>query len=142
MRNLSGIYGGLSWYVSTMNLNNSEFIVFPSVCLLAYFLTEIMSIWGYIQFWMRHHSDFLETFREWLCTISKWVWISCMSVNLFVSLLPYWYYVNMGISPVLDEISFWHFLVTFPGYLYTNSFHLWNSCMSLSLLVGLLPYSN
>ena len=39
-----------------MNLNHSEFLVSLSVCWLAYFLTEIMSIEGYLQFWMRYLS--------------------------------------------------------------------------------------
>ena len=58
MRYLSGFFWGLSWYVFTINLNHFEFLVYLSVCLLAYFLTEIMSIWGYLQFWMRYHSEF------------------------------------------------------------------------------------
>ena len=32
-----------------------------------------------------------------------------MSVSLLVGLLPYWKYTNIGISPALDEISFWNF---------------------------------
>ena len=42
-------------------------------------------------------------------TKSKYFWISCMSVSLLVSLLPYWNHVNIGISPVLDDIYFWIF---------------------------------
>ena len=38
---------------------------------------------------------------------------SCMSFSLLVGLLPYWHFGNIGISPVLDEIYFWNFLVTF-----------------------------
>ena len=34
----------------------------------------------------------------------------CMSVSLLVVLLPYWNKTNIGISPVLDDISFWKFL--------------------------------
>ena len=35
--------------------------------------------------------------------------------------LSHWNEANMGISPVLDEISFWIFLETFLGCSYTNS---------------------
>ena len=38
-----------------------------------------------------------------------------MSVSLLVGLLPYWNYTNIGISLVLDEISFWNLLETFLG---------------------------
>ena len=117
MRYLSEIFGGLSWYDFTMNLNNSEFFVCLSVCLLAYFLTEMMSIWGFLQFWMIYISAIF-----WAKIFS----FSCMSVSLFVSLLPYWNYINMGISLVLDEISFWIFLETFLGYF----------CLSASLSVS------
>ena len=36
-------------------------------------------------------------------------------VSLLVGLLPYWNQANIGISPLLDEISFWKFLEIFPG---------------------------
>ena len=39
-----------------------------------------------------------------------------MSVSLFVGKLPYWYRVNIGISPVLNEIYFW-FFKDIPGIL-------------------------
>ena len=61
-----------------------------------------------------------------------------MSVSLFVSPLPYWNYVNMGIYPVLDEISFWIFLETFLGYFCTISKIFCISCMSVSLSLSLL----
>ena len=65
-----------------------------------------------------------------------------MSVSLLVGLLPYWYYTNIAISPLLKEISFWNFLETFLRCWYTNSKWFWNFCMSLSLLFGLLAYWN
>ena len=63
-----------------------------------------------------------------------------MSLSLFVCSLLDWNYTNIGISLVLDEISFWNFLETFLGCLYTLSKLFRISCMSFSLLVGLLPY--
>ena len=56
-----------------------------------------------------------------------------MSVSLLVGLLPYWNYTNIGISPVLDEISFWIFLdhlQIISNFLYV--------CRSVSWLTSLL----
>ena len=47
----------------------------------------------------------------------------------------------MGISPALEEISFW-FLDTFLRCFFTSSKCLQISCMSVILLVGLLTYWN
>ena len=62
--------------------------------------------------------------------------IVCMSASLLVGLLPYWHSANIGISPVLDEISFWNFLETFLRYFWTIFKLFWIFCMSASLLVG------
>ena len=48
-----------------------------------------------------------------------------MSVSLLVGLLPYWNLTNVGISPILEEISFWNFLETFLGCWYTGSKWIW-----------------
>ena len=72
MRYLSEIFWRLSWNKFTFNPNNSEFLVFLSVCQLAYFPTKIKLIWGYLQFWMRYLSEkFLETFPGYFWTLSK-----------------------------------------------------------------------
>ena len=65
-----------------------------------------------------------------------------MSISLLVCLFFYWNYVNIGISPVQDEIYSWKFLETFPGFIWTISKLYWISCMSFSLLVGSHPYWN
>ena len=65
-----------------------------------------------------------------------------MFFSLLVCLLPYWNLTLVGISPVLDEISFWNFLEIFVGCYYTRSKNFQISCMFFSLLVGLLPYCN
>ena len=54
MRYLSEIFWRHSQDVSTLVQNNSEYLVFLSVGLLAYFLTEISQTQGYLQFWMRY----------------------------------------------------------------------------------------
>ena len=85
---------------------------------------------------------FLEIFLGCLYTKSKLFPISCMSVSLFVDLLPYWNYKNIGITQVLDDMSFWNLLETSTGCCYTNSEIFCISCVSVSLLVDLLPYWN
>ena len=77
--------------------------------------------------------NFLETFLVCWQANSKWFWNSFMSLSLLVGLLPYWNYSNIGISPVLEEISFWNFMETFLGWSY-NSF----LCQSVSWLTSLL----
>ena len=39
-------------------------------------------------------------------------------------------------------MSFWNVLDTFPGYIWTIFKLFWTSCMSVSVLVDLLPYWN
>jgi len=90
-----------------------------------------------IYFW-----NFLETFLGCWYTIFKSFWISCMSLSLLVGLLPYWKYINIGISQVLDEIYFWIFLETLLRCWYTGSKWFWIFCMAISLVVGILPSWN
>ena len=63
-----------------------------------------------------------------------------MSVRAIVGLVPYWNYVNIWLSPVLDERYFWICLKTFLWCLFTSSKYLWNPCMPVSLFVCLHPY--
>ena len=49
-----------SWDVATLLLNYSEFLVCLLVCQLAYFLTEIRQIQGYLKFWMRYLSEIFQ----------------------------------------------------------------------------------
>ena len=108
--------------VYTPDPNIFKFLVNLSVCQLAYFLTEIKQILGYLPFFMRYLSEiFWETFPGCFYTSSKWFWIFCMSVSLLVGLLSYWNYTKIGKSPVLDKISLWNFLEWFLGYRYTCS---------------------
>ena len=59
MRYLSEFFWRHFWDVGTLFPNNFEFLVCLPVCQLAYFLTEIRQIQGYLQFWM---SYLYETF--------------------------------------------------------------------------------
>ena len=58
-----------SWDVCILVTNNSEFLVCLSVCQLAYFLTEIVQIQGYLQFWMIYLSDFFWSLSWNLSTL-------------------------------------------------------------------------
>ena len=60
MRQLSENFWRLSWNVCILDPNNLELFVCLSVCQLAYFLTEIRLIQGYLQFWMRYLSELLQ----------------------------------------------------------------------------------
>ena len=86
--------------------------------------------------------NLFESFLGCSYTSSKYFKNSCIYVSPLVGLLPYWNYKNLGISLVLDKIFFWIFLETFPGYFWTISKLCWIFCMSVSPLVGLLPYWN
>ena len=72
MRYLLEIFWRHSWDVDTLFSNKSEFLICLSVCQLAYFLTEIRQMEGYLQFWMRLLSDtFWELFLRCCCTSFK-----------------------------------------------------------------------
>ena len=57
MSYLSECFWRLSWDICILDPNNFEFFVCLSVCQLAYFLTEITQILGYLQFWIRYLSE-------------------------------------------------------------------------------------
>ena len=59
IRYLPEILWSLSRDVVTLVPNDSEFLVCLSVCQLAYFLTEITQILGYLQIWIRHLSEII-----------------------------------------------------------------------------------
>ena len=60
MRYLSEIFWRHSWDVCKLVPNNSGIHVCLSVCQLAYFLTETIQIWGYLQFWKRFLSEIFQ----------------------------------------------------------------------------------
>ena len=73
-----------------------------SVCLLAYFLTEIIQIQQYIQFWMRH---LFEIFQRHSCdvgTLAKYnsEYLACLSVRQ----LTYFFTKNRQIQ---EYLQFW-----------------------------------
>ena len=98
MSYLSEIFWIYSWYVCSLILNNFRFLVWLSVCSLPYFLTKnrssvITPVLDELSF-----SNFLETCFRCLYTSFKYWQISCMSVSLLITSLPYWKKVISDIS--------------------------------------------
>ena len=82
MRYLSEIFWRHSWDVCTLVPNNSEFLVCLSVCQLAYFLTEIIQIQGYLQFWKRYLSEIFwrHSYDESTLVPNNYESLVCLSV--------------------------------------------------------------
>ena len=58
---LSKFFWTHSWDVGTLFLNDASFLVCVSVFQLAYFVTEIRQIQGYLQLWMRYLPEIFST---------------------------------------------------------------------------------
>ena len=69
----------------------------------------------------------------------SWHILTLLTLN--VGLLPYLININIGIYPVLNDVSFC-FLETFLGCLYISSEYLPFPCMSVSLLFDSLSFQN
>ena len=121
------------WDLGTLATNDSEFHVFLSVCLSAYFLTKIIlreicsSGWDIL---LECFGDISEILVFWFQIVLNF----CMSITLVVGILPYSNQTNLGISPVLDEISFWIFMDTFLGYWYNCSKLFWISILKFKYI--------
>ena len=132
--------------ITTFQLNlwggQLEVQLFLSVCQFVSWLTLLLKLGKYRDIscsWWDIFLIFFETLMILLYTISKCLHTSCMYVSPLVGLLTDWNEANIGISPVLDEIFFWNFSETFLGCWHTKSKYFLHSCMSCSLLIGLLP---
>ena len=121
----SDIFLKFFWGIPGMLVHLFQIIlIFLFVCQSVIWLTFLLKlhkcrecpVLGDISFW-----TFLETIQGNFWTIAMLFWISCMSVSMLVGLVPYWKYTNIGISPVLDKISVWHFLEAFLWCWYTCS---------------------
>merc|ERR1711954_250244 len=102
MRYLSEIFLRHSWDVGTLASNDSDFFVCLSVCYLAYFLTDITQILGYLQFRIRYLSEIF-----WRCSwdVSTFVqnnseFCVCLSVCYLAHFLP-------EITQILGYLQIW-----------------------------------
>ena len=77
--------------ISVLFLKHSVFVVCLSVCQLVYFLTEIMSIQDYLQFWMIYISEVFKDipgiFLHYFKNILYFLYV-CQSVSQFLISLP------------------------------------------------------
>ena len=140
MRYLSEIFLRNSQDISGLFPSHSEFLVCLSVCQLAYFLTEIRPIWGYLQFQMRYlfvnfsrHSwdggELVPNILESLVCLSV-----CQLAFFLTEFRLIWGYLQFWMK-YLSE-NFWrHSQNVFT--LFPNNFDFF---MSVSLLVCSLPY--
>ena len=89
MRYLSEIFWRHFWYVGRPISSNSEFHVCLLVCQLAYFLTEMIQIQGYLQFWMiclsefygdiaRIYLDCFQIILNFLCVRQSVSWLTSL----------------------------------------------------------------
>ena len=62
MRYPSEIFWRQSWNVGTLVRNNFDVFVCLSVCSMAYFLTKIRQIKGYLQLWMKYLSGISQRY--------------------------------------------------------------------------------
>ena len=90
-RDLSRIFWRHSWHVPTLVPTNLEFLVCLLVCQLAYSLTEMRSIWLYLQYRMRYISEFFWRL-SWNVSIldpNNLKFLVCMSVCQLAYSLTY-----------------------------------------------------
>ena len=143
MRYLSEIFWTLSWSVCILHPNNSEFLIWPSFCQLAYFLTEIMSIQGYLQLWIKYISEFFgyipRIFLDYFQIIPNFLYV-CQSSSWLTSLLKLGSYRD--ISSSVGDISL-KFFGGFPGmfvYQIQIILNFLYVCQSVSWLTFLLKF--
>ena len=99
---LSEIFWRCSQDVSTLILNNSEILVCLSVCSLAYFLTEIRQIQGYLLFLMIYLSDIFwrHTWDIFTLFPNNFKFLVCLSVHQLA-------YFHNEIRPIQGYLLFW-----------------------------------
>ena len=142
MRYLFETFWRHSWDIGTLVPNDCEFLVCLSVCQLAYFLTEIRQIWGYLQFWMRY---LFETFWRHSLDVGTLVpnnceFLVCLSVCQLANFLT-------EIRQIQGYVQFWmrYLSETFwrqswdLGTLDPNNYDFLYVCQSVSWLIGIYP---
>ena len=118
---------------------------FLYVCQSVSWLTSLLKLFKYRDISSSGRDIFLRFFwrHSWdVGTLipNNFEILVCLSVGYLAYFLTE--ITQIKITPVLDEIFFWNFLETFLGFWYNRSKYFWFSSMSVSLLVGLLPYWN
>merc|ERR1711954_485153 len=90
------------WDVGTLVPNNSDFFVCLSVCYLAYFLTEIIQILGYLQFWTRYLSEIFlrHSWDVFTLVPNNFNFFVCLSVCYLA------YFLTENIQ-ILGYLQFW-----------------------------------
>ena len=109
MRYLSEMFQRHSFDICTLVPNNLKFLVCLSVCQLAYFLTEIIKIQGYLRFWKRYLSE-ISWRHSWdVCTLFKtnqnFLYV-CVSVRWLTSLLKLDKYKDISRSEIDISLNF------------------------------------
>ena len=102
MRYLSEIFWRHSQDVCSLVPNNYKFLVCLSVCQLAYFLTEIRQIQGYLKFWMRYLSEIFWRHFWDVGTLfpNNQKFLLCLSVHQLA-------YIHTDIRPIQGNLLFW-----------------------------------
>ena len=111
----SGWYISLRFLETFMGWGFQINLKFLSVCVQ---LNKLFNIFGSgLGIFLESSSNSPRVFVNYF----KYSCISSMSVSLLVGLLHYWKQANIGISPVLEWISFLNIFETFLGCFYTIS---------------------
>ena len=102
MRYLSEIFWTHSWDVCTPVPNNYKFLVCLSVRQLAYFLTEIRQIQGYLKFWMIYLSEIFCRHSWDVCALvpNNYKFLVCLSVCQLA-------YFLTEIIQIQEYLQFW-----------------------------------
>ena len=128
-----------TWNVCTLVANDFEFLVFLSVCLLAYFLTEISQILRYLQFWIRYLTEIFQRHSWDVGTLvqNNSEFFVCLSLCFLAHFFP-------EITQILDiSWSGWYIFLIFKIHSFdVHLFKLFLSflyvCQSVSWLTLLL----
>ena len=136
MRYLSEIFLRHSQDISGLFTDHFEFLVCLSVCQLAYFLTEIRLMWGYLQFWMRYLSEIFWRLSWNVCILDLnnsdfFVPLSvCQVAHLFTEIRLIWEYLQFWmryLSEIFGRLS-WNVCILDPN---KSEFLVWLSFCQL-----------
>ena len=141
LRYLFELFWRLSWNVYTLFPNNYKFCVCLSVCQLAYFLTEIRQIQGYLLFLMKYLSELVQRHSWDICALYQsaykfLVWLSVHKSAYFLTEITQIQGYLLFLMIYLSE-SFWRHSCGVCT-LVPNTYKFWYVCQSISWLTNLL----